>query len=118
MRTDERKSEPLPSDRVVKLLSPKEPMVNKISYEPKTINSAQIRAARALIRWTAEDLATKSTLGVATIRRAEATDGPLQMTSANLSAVRRALEGAGIEFIDENGGGPGVRLRKRGAIEV
>ena len=35
------------------------------------------------------------------------------MTSANDLAVRRAWETAGVEFIDENGGGPGVRLRKR-----
>jgi hypothetical protein len=35
------------------------------------------------------------------------------MTAANDFAVRRALEGAGVEFIDENGGGPGLRLRKR-----
>jgi hypothetical protein len=35
------------------------------------------------------------------------------MTVANDLAVRRALENAGVEFIDENGGGPGVRLRKR-----
>jgi hypothetical protein len=34
------------------------------------------------------------------------------MTAANDLAVRRALEAAGVEFIDENGGGPGVRLRK------
>ena len=34
------------------------------------------------------------------------------MTAANDLAVRRALEMAGVEFIDENGGGPGVRLRK------
>jgi hypothetical protein len=36
------------------------------------------------------------------------------MTTANDLAVRRALEEAGVEFIDENGGGPGVRLRKSG----
>jgi hypothetical protein len=35
------------------------------------------------------------------------------MTTANNLAIRRALESAGIEFIDENGGGPGVRLQKR-----
>ena len=35
------------------------------------------------------------------------------LTSANDLAIRRALESAGVEFIDENGGGPGVRLRKR-----
>jgi len=50
--------------------------------------------------------------GVATIRRAELTDGETSMTAANDLAVRRALEIAGVEFIDENGGGAGVRLRK------
>ena len=73
--------------------------------------SAQIRAARALIRWSAEDLARESSVGVTTIRRAELTDDETSMTAANDLAVRRALEAAGIEFIDENGGGPGVRLR-------
>jgi hypothetical protein len=86
-------------------------MVNKKSYEQKDITSAQIRAARALIRWTAEDLAAKAKLGVATIRRAEATDGGLQMTVANLAAVRRTLEAAGVEFIFEADGVLGVRLR-------
>jgi hypothetical protein len=46
------------------------------------------------------------------IRRAELSDGETSMTAANDLAVRRALEIAGVEFIDENGGGPGVRLRK------
>ena len=75
----------------------------------KGLTSAQIRAARALIRWRAEDLARASAVGVATIRRAELTEGVTAMTTANDAAVRRALENAGIEFIDENGGGPGVR---------
>jgi transcriptional regulator with XRE-family HTH domain len=87
-------------------------MVNKKSYDRRDITSAQIRAARALIRWTAEDLARKADLGVATIRRAEATDGPLQMTVSNLAAVRRTLEAVGIEFIFEDDGGLGVRLRR------
>jgi hypothetical protein len=51
-------------------------------------------------------------LGLATIRRAEGADGETSMTSANDLAVRNALESAGVEFIDENGGGPGVRLHK------
>ena len=76
------------------------------------LTSAQIRAARSLIRWSAEDLARESSLSVATIRRAELADGATSMTVANNLAVRRALEAAGVEFIDENGGGPGVRLRK------
>jgi hypothetical protein len=53
-------------------------------------------------------------VGVATIRRAELTDAETSLTTANDLAVRRALEAAGVEFIDENGGGPGVRLRKSG----
>jgi len=79
----------------------------------KPLTSAQIRAARALVRWSAEDLARSSMLSVTTIRRAELTEDETSMTAANDVAVRRALEAAGIEFIDENGGGPGVRLRKR-----
>jgi hypothetical protein len=51
-------------------------------------------------------------VGVATIRRAELADGETSLTAANDLAVRRALEAAGVEFIDENGGGPGVRLRR------
>ena len=78
----------------------------------RPLTSAQIRAARSLIRWSAEDLAGRSFLSVATIRRAELTDSETSMTAANDLAVRRALEAAGVEFIDENGGGPGVRLRK------
>ena len=76
------------------------------------LTSAQIRAARALVRWRAQDLARESSVGVATIRRAELTDDETSMTAANDLAVRRALESAGVEFIEENGGGPGVRLRK------
>ncbi len=48
-----------------------------------------------------------------TTRRAELGDGATSMTAASDLAVRRALELAGVEFIDENGGGPGARLRKR-----
>ena len=81
--------------------------------ERKSLTSHQIRAARALLRWRAEDLARVSKLGVATIKRAELADEHTSLTAANDDAVRRALESAGIEFIDENGGGSGVRFRKR-----
>jgi len=81
--------------------------------QSKPLTSAQLRAARSLIRWSAEDLARETALSVATIRRAELADSETSMTAANDLAVRRALELAGVEFIDENGGGPGVRLRKR-----
>ena len=76
------------------------------------LSSAQIRAARALIRWSAVDLANASSVGVTTVRRAELTESETAMTSANDLAVRRALEAAGVEFIPANGGGPGVRLKK------
>jgi ribosome-binding protein aMBF1 (putative translation factor) len=76
------------------------------------LSSAQIRAARALLRWSAQDLARESTLGVNTIRRAEVAEDATALTAANDLTIRRALEAAGIEFIDENGGGPGVRLKK------
>ena len=78
----------------------------------RPLTSAQIRAARALLRWTADDLARKSALGVNTIRRAELTESETALTAANDLAVRRALEAAGVQFIDENGGGAGVRLKK------
>ena len=72
------------------------------------ISSAQLRAARALLRWTALDLAKTSKVGVATIRRVETIEGEIPVTAANEAALRAALESAGVEFFDENG----VRLRK------
>ena len=79
----------------------------------KPLTSGQIRAARAFLRWRAKDLARESAVGVATIRRAELTEDETSMTAPNDLSIRRALEAAGVEFIDENGGGPGVRLKKR-----
>ena len=71
-----------------------------------------MRAARGLIRWSAEDLARETALSVTTIRRAELTEEETSMTAANDLAVRHALEAAGVIFIDEDDEGPGVRLRK------
>jgi hypothetical protein len=78
----------------------------------KGLRSFQIRAARALLRWSAEDLARESALGLNTIKRAELAEDETSLTQANDMAVRRALEAAGVIFIDANGEGPGVRLRK------
>ena len=78
----------------------------------KKISSAQMRAARALLRWSALDLAAASKVGVATIRRVEVVEGEIPVTPANEEALRRAFEAAGIEFIEENGTGDGVRFRK------
>jgi hypothetical protein len=81
--------------------------------QAKPLTSDQLRAARALLRWSAEQLSRQSSVSLRTIRRAELAEQQTAMTTANNLAVRRALEDAGVEFIDENGGGPGVRLRKR-----
>jgi hypothetical protein len=72
-----------------------------------------MRAARAVLRWAATDLVQASGVSLATIHRAEAVDGKTAMTSANAFAIRRALEDAGVELIEENGGGPGARLKQR-----
>lgn len=66
--------------------------------------------ARAALDWSVKDLAERAKVGEATIRRLERARGaPINSTAA---AIRAALEAAGIEFIAENGGGAGVRLRK------
>jgi len=70
----------------------------------------QIRAARALLRWSVEQLAREASLGRNTIKRAEAKDGKTSLTTANELAIRRAFETAGVEFT--NGEQPGVRLAK------
>ena len=76
------------------------------------ITGAQIRAARALLGWSAAELAKAAVVGVATVRRAESVDAAPSMTAANNIAIRRRLEAAGVQFIPQNGGGPGVRLKK------
>jgi ribosome-binding protein aMBF1 (putative translation factor) len=86
---------------------------SRYSLETRRVAGFQIRAARAVLGWSAEDLARASAVSLRTIRRAELSDVHTNMTVANEQAVRRALEAAGVEFLDENGGGPGVRLRKR-----
>jgi transcriptional regulator with XRE-family HTH domain len=86
-------------------------MINRQSGHRQKITGRQIRAARALLRWTADELAEHSKLGVATIRRAESVDGPIPITVANADTIVRAFEEVGIEFID--GDAPGVRWRPR-----
>jgi transcriptional regulator with XRE-family HTH domain len=74
------------------------------------ITAEQCRAARALLDWGQADLAEKAGVGIVTVRQLEA--GSHDARRATLQVIRHALELAGVEFIDENGGGPGVRLRK------
>ena len=77
------------------------------------ISTRQIKAARALLGWSQADLAQHSSVSEPTIARLESVDGPVAGRPSTAEKIRAALEKAGIEFIDENGGGPGVRLRKR-----
>jgi transcriptional regulator with XRE-family HTH domain len=67
--------------------------------------------ARAALNWTVRDLAEAAALHRNTITNIET--GKYAGDSATLSAIEAVLKRAGVEFIEENGGGPGVRLRKR-----
>jgi transcriptional regulator with XRE-family HTH domain len=69
----------------------------------------QSRAARALVEWSQEELASRANLGPSTIRDFE--KRRRVPTINNLAAIKRALETGGVVFIPENGGGPGVRLK-------
>jgi transcriptional regulator with XRE-family HTH domain len=75
-------------------------------------NPAQIRAARALVGWSQTEVAIAAGLSVPTIKRAEA-DGGIRVSEDAVDAIVRVLKRAGVEFIAENGGGPGVRLQKQ-----
>jgi transcriptional regulator with XRE-family HTH domain len=76
------------------------------------IGIEQLRAARALLGWSQTELAEKAGLSLPTVKRVETENGP-RVSDAARHALQRALESGGVEFIDENGGGPGLRLRKR-----
>lgn len=76
------------------------------------VSIRQIKAARALLGWSQEELAAWATVSLPTVKRLEAEDGLLGGRSETADKIRGALEIAGIEFIDENGGGAGVRLSK------
>ena len=79
------------------------------------ITGTQIRAARAAMRWTTEDLAQKAGLASRTVKRFEQDDGvPSSSRSSSLLDIQKAFEAAGIEFIGAPDDGPGIRLRSLG----
>jgi transcriptional regulator with XRE-family HTH domain len=82
-----------------------------MSTENVEIRPAQCRAARALLDLTQPELAKLAGLGLSTIVDFE--KGRRQVSLPAIEAIQYALRRAGVEFIDENGGGPGVRLRER-----
>jgi transcriptional regulator with XRE-family HTH domain len=90
-----------------------------IDHDPKRINKnlllmvtvEQLRAARSLLGWSQSELAARAELSVPTVKRLEGGFGPRVSNDAQ-AKLQRAIEAAGIEFIEENGGGEGVRFRR------
>jgi transcriptional regulator with XRE-family HTH domain len=74
----------------------------------------QIKAARALLDWSQEDLADRSGLSIVTVRRFEARGSSLRVSDEARAKMEAAMEAAGIEFT--NGRKPGVRLNKKGSL--
>lgn len=83
-----------------------------MSQLDKKISGRQFAAARALLGIGQSELAAQASISVPTLKRMEASAGPAAGMANNVAAVRAALESAGVIFVDENGEGAGVRLRK------
>jgi transcriptional regulator with XRE-family HTH domain len=77
----------------------------------RLITIEQIRAARGLLGWSQTELASRAGLSLPTVKRVEAGFGPRVSDEAR-AKLQRALEAAGIDFIEDNEGGAGVRFRK------
>ena len=74
------------------------------------MRAIQIKMARAAVGWGVRELAKKAGVTANTVTRIENGADARQST---IDRLQQALEAGGVEFIDENGGGPGVRLRRR-----
>lgn len=72
----------------------------------------QLRAARAILGLSQPEVASAAEVSSMTVKRAEGSGKPAASAEA-VAAIRAALEAAGVDFIEENGGGAGVRLRRR-----
>jgi transcriptional regulator with XRE-family HTH domain len=90
------------------------PNPNRKEFEfDSMLESAQIRAARALLGWKQENLANAAKVGVATIRRIEGQEGPMMGYVSTLMRIQSAFEDAGVRFLDKDSeGGIGVRLAR------
>jgi len=88
-------------------------MIPKGSREKsRAVTIEQLRAARSLLGWSQSDLARQADLSLPTVKRLEGGFGPNVSEEAR-ARLKTALEIGGVSFIDENGGGLGVRLRKK-----
>ena len=81
------------------------------------ISIRQVKAARALVAWSQGELAEASGVSEPTIARLESVDGPIGGRAETGEKLVAALKKAGVEFIPENGGGAGVRMKRRGKIK-
>lgn len=89
----------------------------KAENNNEPLSAAQIRAARGLLDWSQPKLAEAAKLSLPTIRRMEGPIGPSRSTAANVEAIRRAFEDAGVVFFrsgEESSGGSGVRFKSEG----
>ena len=77
----------------------------------ENLSIEQLRAARGLLGWSQSELAERAGLSLPTVKRLEGGFGPRVSNEAR-AKLQKALETAGVQFIDENGGGPGVRPKK------
>ena len=79
---------------------------------PDLVTTRELKAARALLGWSQSDLAKSSKVSLPTIARLESSAGELGGRDETIAKLVKALSRAGIDFIDDNGGGGGVRLRR------
>lgn len=88
----------------------------RLPQDRAMLTGLQIRAARALLKWSTKDLADKAVVGIATVHRAEAVDDVPSMNSRTLMKLKHTFEEGGVQFLDgpySGDGGPGVRLVRR-----
>jgi transcriptional regulator with XRE-family HTH domain len=76
------------------------------------VSIRQVKAARALLNWSQTELAAASGVSIPTVKRLEAEDADLGGRNQTAAKICEALQRAGIEFINGNGAGVGVRLRR------
>ena len=79
------------------------------------ITAAQLKAARSLLEWNQNQLAEASRVAISTIKNIESRSGSLRGNAQSIWKLEAAIKDAGVVFIDENGGGAGVRLKEHRA---
>jgi len=77
------------------------------------VTSSQIKVARALLKWSARELAEKSQISLVTLKRYEAANGIPDARLEQFVRIKQTLEAAGIEFLGDPIESPGVRLRPK-----